>query len=90
MDHLIQNLIRIARLMIPYKHQEGVKEFVTHIMRLLGEGARKVPQKVQKCANRTSCSPEYTGKVTGLSSCPHVEQKGSGERRGLQAVRPHV
>lgn len=60
------------------------------IMRLFREGARKVPKKVQKCANRASCSPEYTGKVIGLSSCPDVEQRGRGKRRGLKAVRPHV
>lgn len=79
MDHLIQNLSPIARFLIPYRHQEGMKGLITHIMRLLGDNVRKVLKKVQKGADSTSCYPEYTGKVTGLSSC-QIWDRGEGGR----------
>lgn len=39
------NLVQISRLMMPHMHQEGMKTFKIHIMRLSGE-SRQPPKQV--------------------------------------------
>lgn len=45
------NLVLMSRLMIPPKHQEGMKSFLTHVVRLSGEnraGSQTGPKPLER------------------------------------------
>lgn len=63
-----QNLVQLSKLMMLHTHQENMKRFITHIMKLSGK-CGEASEEVQKCLERA-------GKGVGLGGLTVVGRRG--------------